>query len=111
MGSGPRMTAQTLALLSAMLSRPDEWRYGLELSKDARLPPGSIYAILARLLGSGILERVWEEIDPSEEGRPRRRLYRLTPEGEAVARREIDAHLAMLQRSTPGSPRPKVRPA
>ena len=31
----------------------------------------------------------WERIDPHEEERPVRRYYRLTPDGEQLARREL----------------------
>jgi DNA-binding PadR family transcriptional regulator len=89
-----------LAILAAMLNSPETHMYGLDLAKRAKVAPGSIYAILSRLLSAGILEREWEDIDPVAEGRPRRRLYRLTPRGEMVARREIDAQLAVLRPTT-----------
>lgn len=95
----PRITTQTLAILSMMLSDPiAEW-YGLDLSDRVRLEPGTIYPILRRLLEVGWLTRRWEDIDPSEEGRPRRRLYRLTGVGERAAREAIEEHLAMLARA------------
>lgn len=109
MGEKPRMTSQTYALLSVMLSEPlTEW-YGLDLSKRSRLPTGTIYPLLNRLLKAGWLERRWEDIDPGVEGRPRRRLYRLTAEGEAAARVSLDQHLMALQRASgraPWTPRP-----
>ena len=103
----PRMTIQTLAVLAAMLSEPDAEWYGLELCKGARLNPGTIYPILDRLLKAGWLERRWEEIDPKTEGRPRRRLYRLTGVGAPAARHALDEHLASLQ-PAPNSSRPPV---
>jgi len=91
------MTSETLRVLNTMLGDPtDEW-YGLELSKQARLQPGTIYPMLDRLLRAGWLERHWEEIDPSLEGRPRRRLYRLTGHGARCARLAIDEQMASLQ--------------
>jgi PadR family transcriptional regulator PadR len=93
----PRMTTQTLTVLSTILSDPDADWYGLELCKRARLKPGTIYPILDRLLKAEWLERRWEEIDPKVEGRPRRRLYRLTGVGAPAARQALDAHLASLQ--------------
>jgi DNA-binding PadR family transcriptional regulator len=97
MDASPRMTVQTLAVISAMLADlAAEW-YGLELCKASGLKPGTIYPILDRLLRAGWLERRWEDIDPAVEGRPRRRLYRLTPKGAPAARQALNRHLASLQ--------------
>jgi PadR family transcriptional regulator PadR len=97
----PQMTTQTLVVLSAMLSDPDTDWYGLELSKRSGLKPGTIYPLLDRLLKVEWLERRWEEIDPAIEGRPRRRLYRLTGVGERAARLALNEHIASLR--SPGS--------
>jgi len=92
----PRMTTQTLSVLSTMLAAPEADWYGLDLSKRSGLKPGTIYPILDRLLKAGWLERRWEQIDPVAEGRPRRRLYRLTGVGAPSARRALDDHLISL---------------
>jgi PadR family transcriptional regulator, regulatory protein PadR len=106
-----RMTIQTFALLSAMVSDPDKEWYGLELSKRSNLKPGTIYPILNRLLKAGWLERRWEDIDPAIEGRPKRRLYQLTGVGAPAARLALDEHLASLSNSQPdGSFRLRSRP-
>lgn len=52
---------------------------------EQRDPSGTIHPILARLEQAGWLESRWEEIDPSEKGRPRRRYYRFTSDGAALA--------------------------
>ena len=39
---------------------------------------GTLYKALGRLEQGGLLESRWEDIDASVEGRPRRRLYRVT---------------------------------
>lgn len=39
---------------------------------------GTLYKALSRLEAWGLLESRWEDVDTSQEGRPRRRLYRLT---------------------------------
>jgi DNA-binding PadR family transcriptional regulator len=84
-----------------MLREPDgEW-YGLQLSKRSGLKPGTIYPILSRLLEAEWVERRWEEIDPVAEGRPRRRLYRLSAVGAPAARWAVDEHLASLRGETP----------
>jgi PadR family transcriptional regulator PadR len=105
----PRLTTQTLAVLSTILSDPDRDWYGLELSKHSSLKPGTVYPILNRLLKAGWAERQWERIDPVAEGRPRRRLYRLTAVGAVAARWALDEHLASLQAPTRGHPPSKPR--
>ena len=92
----PRLTTQTLAVLSTMLGDEDADWYGLDLSKRSGLKPGTIYPILDRLLKAGWLDRRWEDVDPVAEGRPRRRLYRLTAVGAPAARRALDEHLIAL---------------
>jgi DNA-binding PadR family transcriptional regulator len=95
---------ETLAVLSTILSDPEAEWYGLELSKRSGLKPGTIYPILDRLLKARWLERRWELIDPVVEGRPRRRLYRLTGLGAPAARQTLDEHLASLHRLSPYPP-------
>ena len=104
MGGGPRMTITTQLVLSAFLEDPERERYGLEVCRVADLPSGTVHPILARFEGLGWLESRWEEIDPSEEGRPVRRYYRLTREGAARAR-------AALARAHQPAPRLVWRPA
>jgi len=60
--------------------------YGLEICAAAELPSGTIHPILARLEQAGWLESRWEDVDPSEKGRPRRRYYQLTSDGAELAR-------------------------
>jgi PadR family transcriptional regulator, regulatory protein PadR len=92
----PRLSADALEILGAMLEDAMAWHYGLGLSKTAGIAAGTIYPMLARLENAGWLESRWEEAGPENEGRPRRRLYRLTGLGErkAVARLNEIAQLA-----------------
>ena len=104
MALAPRLTTQTLAVLATLLSDPEADWYGLELSKESGLKPGTIYPILARLLEAEWVERRWESIDPVVEGRPRRRFYRLTGQGAPAARQALDQHLASLHPRRPATP-------
>ncbi|MBM7832646.1 DNA-binding PadR family transcriptional regulator [Agromyces cerinus] len=53
---------------------------------------GTLYKALARLSERGLLESVWEDAAIGEaEGRPRRRLYRVTGAGELAYRTELEA--------------------
>jgi DNA-binding PadR family transcriptional regulator len=102
---------QTLALLSVIMRNPSEEHYGLELGKAAKLKSGTLYPTLARLEAAGWLDSAWEDLDPTEAGRPRRRLYRLTGEGERSARRVFEEHERMLAPEAPPSRTGKVQPA
>jgi PadR family transcriptional regulator PadR len=74
---------QTAKVLLAMAGRPAVWRYGYELGVEVGLKSGALYPILMRLADRELLEAVWEQNPPL--GRPARHLYRLTPQGLAVA--------------------------
>jgi PadR family transcriptional regulator len=83
---GLRMTVGVLAVLGALLDRPDTELYGLEIVRASGLEPGTIYPILQRLRGAGWVSDRWEDPEPAHtEGRPPRRYYRLTGEGRARA--------------------------
>jgi PadR family transcriptional regulator, regulatory protein PadR len=74
-----RMTLATQMVLCELIADPTREMYGLELSAAAGLPSGTIHPILARLEKVGWLRSRWENVDPSEKGRPRRRYYSLNP--------------------------------
>jgi len=77
----PRLSHQTLRVLRLFLEQPKEGLAGSDIWKKTEMLSGTIYPILMRLERSGWLESKWEQLDPSEAGRPRKRLYRLTGVG------------------------------
>jgi DNA-binding PadR family transcriptional regulator len=60
-----------------------------------RLGPGTLYGALKRLLEGGLVAEGGERADPAM-GDERRRYYRLTPFGRAVARAEARRLQAMV---------------
>ena len=76
-------SAQTLAVLAELCATPSQWRHGYGIARDTGLKSGTLYPVLIRLANRGLVEASWEDEQPS--GRPRRHLYRLTPEGLAAA--------------------------
>ncbi|MEV1128882.1 helix-turn-helix transcriptional regulator [Agromyces sp. NPDC049794] len=77
--------------------------YGFSLAKRiaeqadaaALTAHGTLYKALARLSEAGLLDSAWEDAAISEtEGRPRRRLYRVTGAGELAHQRELAAMAA-----------------
>ena len=101
--TGFQMTLQTQAVLRVLLDHPLQEHYGLEISKAAGLPSGSLYPTMARLEKAGLVSSDWEQVDPHAAGRPRRRYYKLTPDGAEMAEQALAATLERL------SPQPGLR--
>jgi PadR family transcriptional regulator, regulatory protein PadR len=80
-----RLTVQVLLVLQALLREPGREMYGLELSEETGLLPGTAYPILLRLENEGWVTSRWEDVDPRAEKRPARRYYRLTASGAVQA--------------------------
>ena len=81
-----RMSLQTLRVLEAFLEDPVGELSGADVQDRGAIASGTLYPILIRLESAGWFVSRWEEIDPVQAGRPRRRLYRLTPGGLARSR-------------------------
>lgn len=99
------MTLPTQLVLHELMADPAREMYGLEICAAAGLPSGTIHPILARLEKVGWLRSRWEEVDPSEQGRPRRRYYSLDPDSVAAVRaalRRAEASTQALTRLRPG---------
>ena len=98
--SGMRMTHAVAAILGA-LSRGH--RYGFDIMDATGLPSGTVYPALRRLERRRLVSARWEaDVDPSVEGRPRRRFYALTTDGRARLQ-EAEARLHDVRRLLEGS--------
>jgi len=77
----PRSLGMTsLQILSAIR---DGDAYGLDIVARTGLPSGTVYPTLGRLKKSGLVRPTWEDQRTAErEGRPRRRYYELTANGQ-----------------------------
>jgi PadR family transcriptional regulator PadR len=99
MAGEPRMTSQTLKVLSAIMSAGGRELSGAEISQEARLASGTLYPMLMRLEQCGWLESRWETEDPQALRRPRRRYYRITGVGKTraqAAARELEPVVGRL---------------
>lgn len=85
-GRSLRMTTQTLSILGVFLACPDQRISGVEIARKTGLKSGTLYPALFRLERASWLVSKWEDGVPEELGRPRRRLYSLTADGEKQAR-------------------------
>jgi len=98
-----RLSHQSLRILQAFLQNPRQELCGSDIIKATGLPSGTLYPILLRFEQHGLLISRWEEQEASELGRPRRRLYLITPNGYEVVRKALQ-ELAVPQLSlTPRS--------
>ncbi len=93
-----RLTQTTLRILEVFMSDITKEISGADIWSATKIGAGSRYPILARLENAGWLISHWEKIDASEQGRPRRRYYRLTLLGQSRA------HAALLDRGFGGMP-------
>lgn len=90
-----RVTPATVDVLIALVEASDPV-WGLLVVSSTGRPAGSVYPILERLESIEWVTSDWE-VDARRTG-PRRRLYRLTPDGLTAARAAIDAHAVRMQR-------------
>src|SRR5437773_12294475 len=83
------LSKSSAKVLRAFLEDPDEAQYGFGLMRSTRVKSGSLYPILERFERLRWIEGHDESIDEHAEGRPKRRLYRLTALGEREARKAV----------------------
>ncbi len=79
-----RKTQALGQVLMVLMEDPDGRHWGYDVGKRARLRSGVLYPILHRMLEEGWLEDGWED-QTETNGRPARRYYELTPDGQAMA--------------------------
>jgi PadR family transcriptional regulator PadR len=84
-----RLSGPTLKVLKLMLEKPREGRSGAEISRALGIGSGTLYPLLARLENADWMRSEWEQVDPSEVGRPRKRFYKLTGHGQTRARKAL----------------------
>jgi PadR family transcriptional regulator, regulatory protein PadR len=101
------MTKTTLQVLARLLQEPTAEWYGFDLIDQTKIKSGTLYPILIRLEKAGWLESRLEDVDPHVVGRPARRLYLLTGEGERLARAELASHLDALAPAPRPAPSPQ----
>jgi len=77
-----RMTYSTAMVLQAL---DGGYMYGFDIADVTGLRGGTVYPILRRLEGCGLVRSRWESVSVSRgEGRPPRRYYILAPAAQEV---------------------------
>jgi DNA-binding PadR family transcriptional regulator len=65
-------------------------RYGFDIMDHTGLPSGTVYHALSRLERDGLVRSQWEALEKAHgDGRPPRRYYRLTAQGERALAQAI----------------------
>lgn len=77
-----RITGPTLKVLGQLMAEPFAKLSGAEISRATGIASGTLYPVLFRLEKAGWLHSEWEDVDPSEVKRPRKRLYWMTAVGQ-----------------------------
>src|SRR5579863_442750 len=94
-----KLTGPLERVLRVFLADTSAHHYGYDLMKAAGLPSGTLYPMLARLEGEGLVSSQWESLPGEAGGRPPRKYYRLTGEGARVARLELAQAAAAAPRT------------
>lgn len=94
----------SLAVLRAVF---DGYRYGFDIIDHTGLPSGTVYPALGSLERRDLVRSRWEEADRAiDQGRPRRRYYRVTRAGELELESATERMRALHLPSGPGEPSP-----
>lgn len=99
-----RVTGPLLDVLEALLDAVDQGQelHGWAIMKWTKRSGPTVYGVLERLEDRGWIVGSWEE-QPADANTPRRRYYRLTPNGKALAEQTI------AQRRPQPSRRPRLQ--
>lgn len=89
MPDDPRLSGASIKVLNYLLNDVGAKRSGAEILAVTRLASGTLYPMLLRFEKAGWMDSEWEDSDPVEMGRPKRRYYRLSGVGQTKARRAM----------------------
>jgi PadR family transcriptional regulator len=97
-----RVTAPLLDVLEVLLAAlsEDAEVHGWSLARSTGLSGPTVYGVIDRLESAGWVTGCWEDENP-QPGKPRRRLYRLTPTGATSGRDLLEARRPYGRRAHP----------
>jgi DNA-binding PadR family transcriptional regulator len=103
-----KLSSKALQVLAHFIANRDRQMSGTDVSKAVRIGSGTLYPLLMRLEKHGWLESQWEDEDPSQMGRPRRRLYKITGLGYREANAEINRIYSTMSDAPLGDAIPNI---
>jgi DNA-binding PadR family transcriptional regulator len=107
----PKMTKPVLKVMVNVLANQRGFHCGADITRETGVPPGTLYPLLHRLEVAGWVLSKKEDVEPTTAGRPAKRFYRLTAEGQkalAIRMHRITAELRTGPAwTTPASAAPK----
>lgn len=80
-----RLTKNKRKMIEVLYEEAPEALYGLEISRLASIPSGSLYPALRDLRKAELVKTEWRHPEDDPEGQPLR-YYELTPNGFALAK-------------------------
>jgi PadR family transcriptional regulator PadR len=83
----PKITAQVLRVLAAFVDAGHVELTGAIIHERTGILSGTLYPILIRFRDAGWVSDRWEDQTAFEQGRPKRRYYRLTAAGQRAYQR------------------------
>jgi DNA-binding PadR family transcriptional regulator len=86
-----KIAGRTMELLLFLCNTPNKEFSGSNMSKDLGIASGTLYPLLVKLEDAGLVVSRWENGDPQELGRPRRRYYKITGEGAKAIHERMSA--------------------
>lgn len=77
-----RFTLHAFRVLRVFALKPGESFTGSKIATKLNLAYGTLYPLLARLEAAGLLQGQWEKANPKTLGRPRKKFYQITEDGQ-----------------------------
>ena len=85
----PKITGQVMRVLGAFVDAGHVELTGANIHERTGILSGTLYPILIRFREAGWVSDRWEDEEPVELGRPKRRYYRLTAIGQRAYERGL----------------------
>jgi DNA-binding PadR family transcriptional regulator len=105
-GEVPRLLPLPQAVFQILVALADQDRHGYAIMQDVaartngslKLSPGTLYGSIKRMLEDGLIVEVDARPGPDEDDE-RRRYYRITRSGRAIAQAEADRLTVLLRQA------------
>lgn len=94
-----KATGAFLNGLAVFVNNPSEQFSGIDICQKTGMKSGTVYPLLIKMEENGWLESEWEDIDPRQEGRPKRHFYKITRRGVIHGTKLLEKHRPLITKS------------